>query len=292
MSWCFFIFFFPGDYDKKAGKKEGKLGAKKKEKEDKKKDKLSYAALEGDSSPEEYSEMESLKSPFKGKKRSFKFSSRKDKKNKDEEKKTSSPKEVHRETEVVETASGSSKVADKKTESSDKKKEKKEKEKKEKKEVKETKVKEKESTSKGKEIKISKLKIKDKKSKSQPSLEGISNQIVLSFHVDFTWLYIFLPDDLPIFGVPLELAVQRGRCHDGVDLPAVVRCSIDFMEEHGRPSLWSKSLSKIHNNFFFKQDFNRKEFIEALGLKPEWWNSDEPTTIEKMSLLKMLILQL
>lgn len=47
--------------------------------------------------------------------------------------------------------------------------------------------------------------------------------------------HFFSPtDELPIFGAPLELAVQRGRCHDGVDLPAVVRCCIDYIEEHGQ----------------------------------------------------------
>ena len=61
------------------------MGTKKKsdkEDKDKKKDKdKGYAALDGESSPEEL-EME-LKSPFKGKKRSFKFSSRKEKKTKE-----------------------------------------------------------------------------------------------------------------------------------------------------------------------------------------------------------------
>jgi hypothetical protein len=45
---------------------------------------------------------------------------------------------------------------------------------------------------------------------------------------------IFFTDDLPVFGVPLELAVQRSRCHDGIDLPVVVRCCIDYIEEHGK----------------------------------------------------------
>ena len=37
----------------------------------------------------------------------------------------------------------------------------------------------------------------------------------------------------PIFGVPLELAVERNRCHDGVQLPVVVRQCINYIEEQG-----------------------------------------------------------
>lgn len=38
---------------------------------------------------------------------------------------------------------------------------------------------------------------------------------------------------MPIFGVPLDLAVERSRCHDGIDLPVVVRHCIDYMEDQG-----------------------------------------------------------
>ncbi|XP_059351189.1 ralA-binding protein 1-like isoform X2 [Daphnia carinata] len=203
------------DFEEKPGKiKEGKLGVKKKDKEDKDKDKKKdkdkgYAALEGESSPEE-SEME-VKSPFKGKKRSFKFSSRKEKKSKDEEKEKKkekdrklskesdiSPKELREETSKVEKT--------------DKKKDKKEKEKETKVKEKETKVKDKEKDVKSKDIK-NKLKIKDKMKKTKP--------------------HTSLEDDLPVFGVPLELAIQRSGSHDGIDLPVVVRCCIDYIEDYG-----------------------------------------------------------
>jgi RalA-binding protein 1 len=36
-----------------------------------------------------------------------------------------------------------------------------------------------------------------------------------------------------IFGVPLEVAVERSKCHDGVKLPVVVRECIQFIEENG-----------------------------------------------------------
>ena len=40
-------------------------------------------------------------------------------------------------------------------------------------------------------------------------------------------------EDCPIFGVPLEVAVERNRCHDGIPLPMVVRQCIDYIEENG-----------------------------------------------------------
>ena len=40
-------------------------------------------------------------------------------------------------------------------------------------------------------------------------------------------------EELCIFGVPLEVAVERQRCHDGISLPMVVRLCIDHVEENG-----------------------------------------------------------
>lgn len=37
----------------------------------------------------------------------------------------------------------------------------------------------------------------------------------------------------PIFGVSLQQAVEHSRCHDGVELPLVVRDCIDYLEENG-----------------------------------------------------------
>jgi len=42
------------------------------------------------------------------------------------------------------------------------------------------------------------------------------------------------PDEAkPLFGVPLSMAVERDRSHDGVPLPALVRRCIDHLEENG-----------------------------------------------------------
>ncbi|KAK9509495.1 hypothetical protein O3M35_006802 [Rhynocoris fuscipes] len=42
-----------------------------------------------------------------------------------------------------------------------------------------------------------------------------------------------ISEDLPIFGVPLSVAVERSKCHDGVDIPLVIRNCIDYVQETG-----------------------------------------------------------
>ncbi|XP_015439357.1 PREDICTED: ralA-binding protein 1 [Dufourea novaeangliae] len=74
-------------------------------------------------------------------------------------------------------------------------------------------------------------------------------------------------EEQPIFGVSLYLAVERSRCHDGVELPLVVRDCIDFVEEYGMnieglykiPGVKSKVqyLKKLYNN---RDPVNMSEF--------------------------------
>ncbi|XP_076240852.1 ral interacting protein [Calliopsis andreniformis] len=74
-------------------------------------------------------------------------------------------------------------------------------------------------------------------------------------------------EEQPVFGVSLHLAVERSRCHDGVELPLVVRDCIDFVEEHGMnieglykaPGVKSKVqyLKKLYNN---REPVNISEF--------------------------------
>ncbi|CAL7937991.1 unnamed protein product [Xylocopa violacea] len=74
-------------------------------------------------------------------------------------------------------------------------------------------------------------------------------------------------EEQPVFGVSLHLAVERSRCHDGVELPLVVRDCIDFVEEHGMnveglykvPGVKSKVqfLKKLYN---YREAVNLSEF--------------------------------
>lgn len=67
-----------------------------------------------------------------------------------------------------------------------------------------------------------------------------------------------LGDAQPIFGVPLAVAVERGRCHDMENLPLVVRDCIDFLQEHGNDGIYKstdtaketkvQNLKKLYNN--------------------------------------------
>lgn len=44
---------------------------------------------------------------------------------------------------------------------------------------------------------------------------------------------VFCLDGLPIFGVSLDVAIERSRCHDGVEIPLPIRACIDHVQSHG-----------------------------------------------------------
>ncbi|XP_012533580.1 ralA-binding protein 1 [Monomorium pharaonis] len=74
-------------------------------------------------------------------------------------------------------------------------------------------------------------------------------------------------EEQPIFGVSLHLAIERSCCHDGIELPLVIRDCIDYVEEHGMnveglykvPGVKSKvqHLKKLYNN---REPVNISEF--------------------------------
>uniref|UniRef100_A0AAG5CZC4 Rho-GAP domain-containing protein n=1 Tax=Anopheles atroparvus TaxID=41427 RepID=A0AAG5CZC4_ANOAO len=77
---------------------------------------------------------------------------------------------------------------------------------------------------------------KEKKEKSKDKKDKKLKQGSVSEEV------LELGDAQPIFGVSLGLATERSRCHDGVNLPLVVRDCIDFLQEHG---LQSEQIYKV-----------------------------------------------
>lgn len=165
---------FSDDAHERSTKKDLLIG-KRKDKKESKKD-LGYAALEGESSPEEDLD---IKSPCKSKKsKSFKFPTIKDK------------REKSREKDVKEKEKDKDKEKEKEREP------------------------DREKSEKKKEFK-SKLKLKDKK-KIKPG-DDTSDSV----------------DEMPVFGVPLSVAVDRSHCHDGVAIPIVVRDCIDHVQEFG-----------------------------------------------------------
>ncbi|XP_063221745.1 ralA-binding protein 1 [Bacillus rossius redtenbacheri] len=207
---------FPGLYASESGKKSNEsdfsddgherlskkdlLIGKRKDKKDSKKDR-GYAALEGESSPEEDSEM---KSPSKSKKsKSFKFPSKKEKREKSREK---DGKEKEKEKEC-------------------------DKEKKKDKDVK------------------GKLKLKErKKSKHEDCVDG---------------------DEQPVFGVSLQVAVERSRCHDGVDIPLVVRNCIDYVQECGLNMENIYKLSGIKSKVqHLRRQYNQREAVRLADYEP------------------------
>ncbi|XP_077286341.1 ral interacting protein isoform X2 [Arctopsyche grandis] len=200
------------DDGEKPSKKDLLIGRRKDKKESKKD--RGYAALEGESSPEEETET----NPSKSKKsKTFKFPS-----------KSKEKREKSRDKEKV----GEKELKEKEKEQLEKEK-KKEKLKKEKEKRDKVKEKEREEKNKNKELKDKeKLKDKDKDKKEKKSSKL---QPAIAVGVPFEEIFT-LGITQPIFGVPLGLAVERSRCHDDTNLPLVIRDCIDYLQEHGLQS--------------------------------------------------------
>ncbi|XP_064549159.1 ralA-binding protein 1 [Drosophila montana] len=221
--------FSDGDHDKHS--KKDLLIGRRKDKKEKGKDR-GYAALEGESSPEE--ELDT-KSPSKSKKsKTFKFTSSKSKekreKSRDKEKEPKGPEE------------------DPVQKTKDKEKEK-EKEKERHHDEKDHKKKDKERKEKDKKDKSDKKDKKDKKGK-QSQLED-SNSVEEELALGY-----------PIFGVSISLATERSRCHDGVDLPLVVRDCIDYLQQE--QSLKCDHIYKVEpfktRMAHYKRLYNNREY--------------------------------
>ncbi|KAM8703289.1 hypothetical protein ACLKA7_007984 [Drosophila subpalustris] len=219
--------FSEGDHDKH-GKKDLLIG-RRKDKKDKGKDR-GYAALGGESSPEE--ELDT-KSPSKSKKSmTFKFTSSKSKekreKSRDKEKEQKGPDDEP-----------AHKIKDKE----------KDKEKDRQHDEKEHKKKDKERKEKDKKEKSEKKDKKDKKSKQtlQEDNCGVEEVLALGY---------------PIFGVSVSLATERSRCHDGVDLPLVVRDCIDYLQQE--QNLKAEQIYKVEpiktRLMHYKRLYNNREY--------------------------------
>ncbi|KAH8265606.1 hypothetical protein KR038_011603 [Drosophila bunnanda] len=236
--------------------KKDLLIGRRKDKKEKGKDR-GYAALEGESSPEE--ELDT-KSPSKSKKsKTFKFTSSKSKekreKSRDKEKSERETKHVEEEPPGKEHKA-KEKDRDKEKEKDREREEQKKKDKKDKGDKKD---------------KAEKKDKKDKKSKqlSQQQDEAEAEEVLALGY--------------PVFGVSVSLATERSRCHDGVDLPLVVRDCIDYLQDH----LKCEQIYKIEpiktRLMHFKRLYNNREHDAAV---------DELNLPTACSLLKLFLREL
>ncbi|KAM7362809.1 ral interacting protein isoform 2-T2 [Cochliomyia hominivorax] len=222
-----------GDHDK-VSKKDLLIG-RRKDKKDKSKDR-GYAALEGESSPEE--ELDA--NPSKSKKsKAFKFTSSK---SKDKREKSRDKEKIDKELKDEEKLKEKDKSEKDKHGEKEKDKDK-EKDKEHKKKDKEKKEKDKKEKSKDKD-KDKERKDKKDKTKQQSS---ISSEEVLEL-------------GSPVFGVSVSLATERSRCHDGIELPLVVRDCIDYLQEQGLKSEQIYRVEPMKTRLLhFKRLYNNRE---------------------------------
>ncbi|KAH8382932.1 hypothetical protein KR009_005844 [Drosophila setifemur] len=242
---------FSEDHDH--SKKDLLIG-RRKDKKEKGKDR-GYAALEGESSPEE--ELDT-KSPSKSKKsKTFKFVSSK---SKEKREKSRDKEKSEKEARHVEEEPQSHKSKDK------------EKDKDKDKERDEPKKKEKERKEKDKKDKSEKKDKKDKKGKQlaqqQEEVSAAEEVLALGY---------------PVFGVSVSLATERSRCHDGVDLPLVVRDCIDYLQDHCKCDHIYKVEPIKTRLVHYKRLYNNREHDAAV---------DELNVPTACSLLKLFLREL
>lgn len=137
---------------------------------------------------------------------------------------------------------------------------------------KEQKKKEKERKEKDKKDKSDKKDKKDKKGKQTQQEDTCSVDDVLA-------------QGYPIFGVSISLATERSRCHDGIDLPLVVRDCIDYLQQE--QSLRCEQIYKVEpyrpRLLHYKRLYNNREYDAA---------KDELNVATACSLLKLFIREL
>nr|CAD7202230.1 unnamed protein product [Timema douglasi] len=105
---------------------------------------------------------------------------------------------------------------------------------------------------------------KDKKDRGYAALEGESSP-----DEDPDINEISVKEELPIFGVPLQLAVDRSRCHDGVDIPLVVRDCIDYVQDHGLTMENIYKLSGIKSKVqLLRRLYNQRENVRLADYEP------------------------
>lgn len=64
----------------------------------------------------------------------------------------------------------------------------------------------------------------------------------------------------PVFGVSISLATERSRCHDGLDLPLVVRDCIDYLQEHALKNEQIYRVEPMKTRLLhFKRLYNNRE---------------------------------
>jgi len=75
--------------------------------------------------------------------------------------------------------------------------------------------------------------------------------------------------EAPVFGVPLAVAVERSKSHDGIEIPAVVRECIDYIEECGLSCEGIYRISGVKSKVqHLKDAYNRQEDVHLYEQEP------------------------
>ncbi|CAL4069237.1 unnamed protein product, partial [Meganyctiphanes norvegica] len=76
-------------------------------------------------------------------------------------------------------------------------------------------------------------------------------------------------EEIPIFGIPLSLAIERCPSHDGIQLPVIVCDCIDYIEEHGLHCEGIYRLSGVKSKVqALKRQYNTGDPVKLVDIEP------------------------
>ncbi|KAH9512836.1 hypothetical protein Btru_036716 [Bulinus truncatus] len=131
--------------------------------------------------------------------------------------------------------------------------------------VRKEKTKEKEEK-KDKESKEDKEKKKEEKKKNKLKEK---KKLKTSHHDPSSVIVEASVNENPIFGVPLATAVERNKSHDGIELPAIVRECIDYIEECGLACEGIYRISGVKSKVQHLKDcYNRQQPVHLFEHEP------------------------
>lgn len=107
-------------------------------------------------------------------------------------------------------------------------------------------------------------KVKDKKKKKEHKLLKIKDKKKKISDQDVAG-----EEEKPIFGVPLHIAVERSKSHDGIEIPVIVRECIDYIEEHGLACESIYKISGLKSKVrHLKSQYNNREKVYLYEHEP------------------------
>lgn len=72
-----------------------------------------------------------------------------------------------------------------------------------------------------------------------------------------------LSEEMPVFGVTISVATERSHCHDGVEIPVIVRDCIDHVQECGLGVDGIYKVAGVKSKVqLLRRSYNKREMVK------------------------------